>query len=177
MARADQGVVPAGGRRLGLALAASLLAHGALLGALPGAGGSVPAPDSPVLHATLAETPSAIPPEPQPAPRRSGLLRAPRYFMAEELDRRPLIQSQVEPQFPALALAPMGRVVLRLYVGEDGRVERIAVESDDPTGAFGAAARAAFGPARFLPGMKDGLAVKALLRIEVLFGAPHPDNG
>ena len=119
-----------------------------------------------------------MPPQPQPAPRRSGLLRAPpRYFTAEELDRRPLIQSHVEPQFPALALAPTGRVVLRLYVGEDGRVERIAVESGDPTGAFEAAARAAFGPARFLPGMKGGVAVKAMLRIEVLFGSPHPDNG
>lgn len=97
--------------------------------------------------------------------------------MAEELDRRPLIQSQVDAQFPVLALAPTGRVLLRLYVGEDGRVERIAVESGDPTGAFEAAARTAFGAARFLPGMKDGVAVKALLRIEVLFGAPHPDNG
>ena len=45
-----------------------------------------------------------------------------------------------------------------------------------PTGAW-AAARVAFGPARSYPGMKDGLAVKALLRIEVLFGAPRPDNG
>ena len=44
VARADQGVAPALGRRLGVALAASLLAHGALLGALPGAGRPVPAP-------------------------------------------------------------------------------------------------------------------------------------
>jgi periplasmic protein TonB len=160
-----------------VALAASLLAHGALLGALPGAGAPVPAPSSPALHAMLAETPSAIAPQPQPAPRRSGLRQAPRYFMAEELDQRPLIQSQVDAQFPVLALAPTGRVLLRLYVGEDGRVERIAVESGDPTGAFEAAARTAFGSARFLPGMKDGVAVKALLRIEVLFGTPHPDNG
>jgi protein TonB len=164
-------------QRLAWALAASLAAHGALLGALPRADEPLPAPVSPLLQATLAETPSAIPPQPQSAPRRSGLLRPPRYFMAEELDRRPLIQSQVEPQFPVLALGPTGRVVLRLYVGEDGRVERIAVESGDPTGAFEAAARAAFAPARFLPGMKGGVAVKALLRIEVLFGVPHPDNG
>jgi protein TonB len=104
-------------------------------------------------------------------------LPVPRYFAVEELDRRPLIQSHVEPHFPALALAPVGRIVLRLYVGDDGRVEQIAVESSDPTGAFEAAARQAFGAARFLPGLKDGVAVRSLVRIEVLFGSPHPDNG
>lgn len=75
-----------------------------------------------------------------------------------------------------LALGPTGRVVLRLYVDETGQVDEVAVESDDPTGAFAASAREAFGAAYFLPGMKGGVPVKALVRIEVLFGSPHPDN-
>ena len=95
---------------------------------------------------------------------------------AHELDRRPQILSHVEPHFPALALVPTGRVVLRLYVDEDGSVESVAAESADRTGAFEAAAREAFAAARFLPGIKDGVPVKALVRVEVLFGSPHPEN-
>lgn len=157
-----------------MALAASLGAHALLLGSLPRAW--EPAPSSlQILHATLVTQVEAPRPMPKPAPAKG--LPGPRYLPVEELDRRPLIQTHVEPHFPALALAPTGRVVLRLYVGEDGTVERIAVESGDPTGAFEAAARQAFGSARFLPGMKGGVAVRSLLRIEVLFGSPHPDNG
>jgi TonB family protein len=84
--------------------------------------------------------------------------------------------SHVEPRFPVLALGPTGRVVLQLYVDEAGSVDTVAVESGDPTGGFEASAREAFAAARFLPGMKDGVQVKALVRIEVLFGSPHPDN-
>jgi protein TonB len=177
VARAGQGVdAAADGARLGAALAASLAAHGAVLGALgalPGAWPALPIPLAPVLHATLA-LPAALPPA-APAASRARL-PLPRYYSAAELDQRPLIESHVEPQFPALALAPTGRVVLRLYVDESGRVERIAVESGDPTGAFEQAARAAFGDARFRPGIKAGVPVKSLLRIEVRFGSPHPDN-
>ena len=106
----------------------------------------------------------------------SGVPRAPRYFRAHELDRRPQILSHVEPHFPALALVPTGRVVLRLYLDEQGSVETVAAESADRTGAFEAAAREAFAGARFLPGIKDGVPVKAMVRLEVLFGSPHPEN-
>ena len=178
MARAGAGIDAPHGARLGAALAASLAAHGALLGALgvlPGAWPALPMPLTPVLHATLALPAAEVPAAPASAARRERL-PLPRWFSAAELDERPLIESHVEPQFPALALAPTGRVVLRLYVDESGRVDRIAVESGDPTGAFEQAAREAFGAARFRPGRKAGVAVKSLLRIEVNFGSPHPDN-
>ena len=110
------------------------------------------------------------------APRATGAPRAPRYLAAHELDRRPQIVSHVEPQFPALALVPSGRVVLRLYIDEQGSVDSVAAETVDGNGAFEAAAREAFAAARFLPGIKDGVPVKALVRLEVLFGSPHPDN-
>lgn len=120
--------------------------------------------------------------EPQPATPSTLALpatripRAPRYLAAHELDRRPQILSHVEPHFPALALVPTGRVVLRLYIDEGGNVEAVAAESADRTGAFEATAREAFAAARFLPGIKDGVPVKSLVRIEVLFGSPHPEN-
>ena len=183
MARADQGVGAAASvRRLGLALAASLLAHGALLYALPRAGQpanvSLSARSSEPLQVSFLEaTESALKEEPPAVLQRSRTTPIPpRYFSAHELDRRPQILSHVEPNFPALALAPAGRVVLRLYVDETGRVDTVAVESADRTGAFDAAAREAFAAARFLPGIKDGVPVKALMRIEVLFGSPHPEN-
>ena len=186
MARADQGIAPASLQRLGLALAASLIAHAALLQGLavlprawqPAAGFSPSHPGASLLRVTLL--PDAADPQPA-APSKlaapaSTVPGAPRYLAAHELDRRPQILSHVEPHFPALALVPTGRVVLRLYIDETGGVDALAAESADRTGAFEAAAREAFAAARFLPGMKDGVPVKALVRVEVLFGSPHPEN-
>ena len=186
MARADQGIATASVQRLGLALAASLIAHAALLqglGVLPRAwqpaASLLPSHSGSGLLSVMLRPEAA---EPQPAnPSRlaspaTRAPRAPRYLPAHELDRRPQILSHVEPHFPALALVPTGRVVLRLYIDEGGNVDAVAAESADRTGAFEATAREAFAGARFLPGIKDGVPVKALVRIEVLFGSPHPEN-
>ena len=186
MARADQGIAPASVQRLGLALAASLIAHAALLQGFavlphawqPAAGFSAAHLGSGLLRVRLLSEPAEAQPA-APAALASpaaGIPRAPRYFRAHELDRRPQILSHVEPHFPALALVPTGRVVLRLYIDEEGSVETVAAESADRTGAFEAAAREAFAAARFLPGIKGGLPVKAVVRVEVLFGSPHPEN-
>ncbi len=187
MARADQGIGAAASiQRLGLALAASFIAHAALLQGLaalprawqPAAGFSPSHAGSGLLRVMLL--PEEAGPQPT-APARvaappASAPRAPRYLAAHELDRRPQILSHVEPHFPALALVPTGRVVLRLYIDETGAVDAVAAESADRTGAFEAAAREAFAEARFLPGIKDGAPVKALVRVEVLFGSPHPEN-
>ena len=66
--------------------------------------------------------------------------------------------------------------MLRLYIDEHGSVDSVTAESAERSGAFEAAAREAFGAARFLPGIKDGVPVKSLVRLEVLFGSPHPEN-
>lgn len=164
---------------------ASLIAHASLLQGLallprawqPAAGFSPSEPGAGVLRVTVlpdaAEQPVAAPKLASPA---AGVPRAPRYLAAHELDRRPQILSHVEPHFPALSLVPTGRVVLRLYIDEHGSVDSVAAESAERSGAFEAAAREAFAAARFLPGIKDGVPVKALVRVEVLFGSPHPEN-
>jgi len=64
--------------------------------------------------------------------------------------------------------------VLRLYVNVSGEVDAVGIESAEATGAFADAARAAFAAARYYPGIKDGVPVKSLVRIEVLFGLPPP---
>lgn len=173
MARADQGVAP----RIGLALAASFAAHAGLLAALaalPGdtrTAGDFAAPLEVTLRSFAAVVPSAAAQPAKPSRRSSS-----RYYQTHELERRPQIASHVEPVFPVLALAPAGEVVLALYVNERGGVDRVVVESDDPNGAFAASAREAFSAARFVPATRAGKPVKAQMRIQVLFGSPHPDN-
>ena len=109
----------------------------------------------------------------QPLP---GVIAAPTYYAAEELERRPQPLVHIEPSFPKLAAAPSGRVLLRVYIGETGTVERVEIESADAHADFVAAARQTFAAARFLPGIKDGAAVKSVMRLEVRFGeAPLHD--
>jgi TonB family protein len=169
-----------------MALAASLIVHAALLQGVavlprawqPAVGFPSSHPGSGVLRVLLvpeAAEPQLAAPSKLAAPSTT-VPRAPRYLPAHELDRRPQILSHVEPHFPALALVPTGRVVLRLYIDETGGLDAVAAESADRTGAFEAAAREAFAAARFLPGIKNGVPVKALVRLEVLFGSPHPEN-
>ncbi len=101
-----------------------------------------------------------------------GILPPVKYYTALELDRRPQPLAPIEPVYPALALSPKGRVTLALYINEAGEVDRLDIESADQTGDFAGSAKRAFGSARFLPGMRDGVAVKSLMRIEVRFGEP-----
>lgn len=102
------------------------------------------------------------------------MVAAPVYYSGDELERRPQPLVHIEPRFPPLAQAQSGRVLLRLYVGETGVVERVEVESSDAEPDFVQAAREAFGKALFLPGVKDGEAVKSVMRLEVRFGEPAP---
>jgi hypothetical protein len=185
-----------------LALGASLLLHGAALTLaerLP-VGGERPAQEwaqwgTGALRARLLDR------APQPAPALAppatpgharqygssasyaasalpGVIAAPRYLPADELDERPQIRSHVEPAFPLDANAPAGRVVLRLLIGETGAVDKALVVRADPPGAFELAAVEAFTPARFSPGRKGGVAVKSALTLELKFGeAPSASTG
>jgi outer membrane biosynthesis protein TonB len=118
----------------------------------------------------------AAAPRGETAEPKPGLLPRARYYTSDELDRRPQPTSAIEPRFPAIALTPVGRVALAVYVSENGAVDKVEVESADLTGDFAAAARQAFGGATFLPGIKGGVAVKSLMRIEVRFGEPLPND-
>jgi len=172
--------------RLALAVSASAAIHALLLAGAGGHSGAslsdrfaLGASGASALHVVLTPLPAA----PRPGergtghgakPDTAGILPGPRYFRADELDARPQVRVRVEPQFPALALAPAGRVVLRLYIDEKGEIDDVVVESADANGAFAEAARRAFAAARFTPGVKDGVPVRSLVRIEVRFGLPPP---
>jgi TonB family protein len=104
----------------------------------------------------------------------AGILAAPFYYPASQLDERPRIMADVDPEFPRGAQASAGRVVLRLYIGEHGEVERVAVVEPEPPDAFGKSALDAFAAARFTPGVRNGVPVRSLMTIEVLFSAQTP---
>ena len=104
----------------------------------------------------------------------AGVLAAPVYYPASQLDQRPLITVRIEPTFPPGAPVASGRVVLRLYISEQGEVEKMVIVSAEPPGWFEQSALDAFAAARFTPGIKDGVPVRSLLTIEVLFGGPVP---
>jgi len=170
--------------RFGAALGASLLAHAALLGAL----GTLPvAPQARalaqlgdrLLTATL-RSPEVEAPKPaaraEPAVRGVPALPAPRYYAPEELDERPLILQQVEPQWPGGATPGSGHVHLQLYLGERGQVDAVEILESYPSGAFDAAAKEAFAAARFRPGMLSGAPVKSRVRLELLFGTSLPSD-
>jgi TonB family protein len=85
------------------------------------------------------------------------------------LDRGPQPLDDIEPAFPAAAGTRGGTVTLRLVISDQGAVESIEVIGSSPPGLFDAAALAAFGHARFSPGLKAGVPVRSEVRYDVSF--------
>jgi protein TonB len=170
--------------RLGAALACSLAAHAAAgwwLGGLLAPPANAAGGGGERLHARLiaqgGERPASRPAGPvkPAAPAREAKGPAPipatRYHESVELDVRPLIMTRVMPEYPEEVLSgTRGRVVLELYIAEDGYIDRARVALAEPAGKFDAAALKAFAGARFTPGVKAGKPVASRLAIEVTFG-------
>jgi TonB family protein len=106
----------------------------------------------------------------------AGKPASPRYYPTRELDVRPGIKTRIEPEYPDAAArrSLSGKVVIRLYIDEKGKVERVETLRADPAGYFERSAEGAFRAARFTPAMKGGRPVKAQMTIEVHFDSPPP---
>ncbi|MBM3372896.1 MAG: TonB family protein [Betaproteobacteria bacterium] len=100
-----------------------------------------------------------------------GLAAPARYYPARELDVRPQIRSQVEPQYPRSASeqGQAGTVRLRILIDTQGRVDAVSAPGRDDADPFAAAAIAAFRGARYTPGFKSGVAVPSEVFVEVQF--------
>jgi TonB family protein len=186
------------GHPVAAALAASLLLHGAGLAALEQLPRGWLAKDGPanrfghaLLHVSLRPV-TPVPAAAVSAPPFAKMAAAGRtesagepakplspegllphaYYPTHVLDERPQVRVHVEPSFPENAPVDSGRVVLSLFIGEDGRVEEVAVTESVPAGVFEQVAAQAFAAAQFTPGKMGGKPVKSLMTIEVLFGAP-----
>ena len=96
------------------------------------------------------------------------------YYHTRELDVRPGILTRVEPAYPEAALRRglSGKVVIRLYINEQGGVDRVETVRANPAGFFEQSAARAFRTARFTPGRKGKQAVRTQMVIEVSFEAP-----
>jgi TonB family protein len=114
---------------------------------------------------------------PEPVPPATSVpilpLRDLPYIPAGELDVRPYPETPVVVPFPDDAAMQNGKlsVVLVLYIGANGQVDRIEVDKSDLPPAFEKAARDTFMQARMQPGIKDGQATRARMKILVEFEA------
>lgn len=125
-----------------------------------------PAGASSALAVTTPLSSSASTPAPVAAP---GLPPAPAYLPGGKLDPGPRPLHDIEPAYPAEANLRSGSVVLRLLVSAAGEVDEVAVVRSFPQGLFEASALAAFGEAKFSPGLMLGIPVKSQITIEVQF--------
>ena len=123
-----------------------------------------------MLRQPTPAAPQAGPTTPRPvrdAP--PSLPPAPDYLAAGRLDPGPIPLEEIEPAYPEAAGLTRGIVVLRLLINERGQVDDVAVVRAAPRGLFEGSALAAFGDAKFSPGMMLGVPVKSQVTIEVEF--------
>lgn len=118
-----------------------------------------------------------LPADPAPTvPARSmnsGSLFFPKdapYIPAGELDARPSPEAPVVVPFPDTPFdVPKAAAVLELYIGADGRVDRIEIDDSDLPPDFEKAAIETFMQARMRPGILHGQATRARMKILVEF--------
>lgn len=121
-----------------------------------------------------------IGPEPQPErtpsggtePRRDAMITLPiaRYYTRDELSVPPRIEvampDRVEDSWPRFQ---PGKMVLRLFLDENGQVDRISIDESDLPIEFEALALAALRSGIFSPGQLEGRSVKSQIRIQIDF--------
>lgn len=137
-------------------------------------------PDIPSLvEATvhpLSGTPTNTTKTPQTVSIHESVLpfgTAARYYLAHELDVRPQIRTRINPDYPRVASEQgiSANLIIRIYIDETGRVEKVTTSGNEPPSLFAEAVSAAFMKASYTPGIKDGKPVKSLVLIEVDFEA------
>lgn len=106
----------------------------------------------------------------------SHILQRERYFLTSELDVIPKIQHDIDLQPSELRNFKHdgGKVVLRLWIDEAGRVAKVEPVSSELPAIFAEVATRVFMQANFLPGRKNNLAVKS--KVEVVMFYPEPDK-
>lgn len=127
-----------------------------------------PAPDALVAADMIANRPPAS--EGASAPE-DGLGIAPRYFKSSEVDKRaePIEVSPLLYPEAAYRRRIAGKVVVRIYVNEAGKIDAIDVLEATPPGVFEQAAVDALLNTRFTPAELLGRPVRNVKTIEIGF--------
>lgn len=107
-------------------------------------------------------------PEPAAKPPPDNL-PGPRYFKSSELHLTPSPISPIDPPYPIEAGDQKGRVILRLFIGENGLLDNVSVVESSPAGLFENSAITAFENAKFSPGIRDNKPVRSQQTIEIIY--------
>lgn len=97
--------------------------------------------------------------------------RRAQYLLKNRLQSGPMPVSDIEPVYPERAGSIQGKVVLTVYINEQGNVDEVVIVRAFPEGLFEAAAVDAFSKAQFSPGKQLGVPVKSQFTVEVAFTA------
>lgn len=101
----------------------------------------------------------------------------PYYFPAKEVSETARLVSDGVDLPPTLATLPdSGRMVILMLINEQGVVDRVKVETSELKPEMESAIRSQFLHARFSPAVKNGVAVKSRMRLEVIV-QPLPAPG
>lgn len=102
-------------------------------------------------------------------------LPVPRYYGPREVTRRAQPIEDIAPSPPGLgAVTTTGTLVLALWIGDAGDVERLEIESSAFDKGIGEVIAQQFRSIRFRPAEMDGVPVKSRMRIEVTVQPPAP---
>lgn len=108
-----------------------------------------------------AESPSIVEPS-------MGGIPVPIYLDAATVTRRATILEDIEASPDEIGgRTGSGRIVLAVYIGENGAVDRVEVESSPLGEPFLSVVSRQFLSARFAPAELDGVPVKSRMRVEV----------
>ncbi len=140
----------------------------------PPAPPSPPAP-APVADAAPTAKPVMVPPASPPVVDAAPLVAPPAptltYHGAMGLNPSPRPLSDIEQLVPEAAGSRGGTVVLRMYINEQGTVDKAEVLRSTPPGLFDATALEAASRVKFAPGYLAGVPVKSQVTYEMRWGA------
>lgn len=90
----------------------------------------------------------------------------PHYFPTRELSLRPLVLKDIPPDIELVGV-PAQTVILRLFINEEGDIDRVVTEQSFLPEEMARDLTDAFSKLKFHPGMRDGVPVKSQMKIEV----------
>ncbi len=110
----------------------------------------------------------------EPRPRRDGVdllpVPAPLYYTTDQLTKHPQPLSEAALDTPEVTpIIASGKLILKLWISNQGEVVEVEVEKSELPEAFSRAAIRAFRQLRFAAGERHGLPVGSVMRIEVSY--------
>jgi hypothetical protein len=93
-----------------------------------------------------------------------------RYFTVDELSETPQVQGSLELDTPETrSIIAAGTIDLRLWINENGNVDRLVVEKTDLPEPIVALSIDTLMKSHFIPGQRDNQPVKSMISFEIVF--------